>query len=418
MYSALARRLEVAGYSPLILRIFTFTFIVGLITSLPDVLFNFYLLSMGFDNAVAGSLASLLRLSGFLLGIPLGIAVDRFGGIRTIQVATVVNIMVWFALLHVTDVTLIRALYFLSGVFFTAQAISILPLISRISTVAQRPYLFGLNFSVLMATNIVSALIGGRLPQWLAGFMQVDVMSQDAYRAALYAVIVLCVIVLGVLWGLEARIVQAAVPETHTVDVTAETRVPLRLIAFRLFGRTLLGFAGGIFFPFINIFLRQQYTLPDASVGTILAVLAIGATLGGVFVGRVMEWLGPRRGILLAGGVAGMTTLAVFYPNPIVFTIVYAICSFTISFIFPLSDVMLMGMISTAQRGIANSIANMLWSLGWALAAWISGMLQVESGFFWPILVSACAFFSVGIWFYVVPFPHYGAAVKPSPANV
>ena len=156
--------------------IFTFTFIVGLITSLPDVLFNFYLLSMGFDNAVAGSLASLLRLSGFLLGIPLGIAVDRFGGIRTIQVATVVNIVVWSALLHVTDVTLIRVLYFLSGVFFTAQAISILPLISRISTPTQRPYLFGLNFSVLMATSIVSALIGGRLPQWLASVLQVDAM--------------------------------------------------------------------------------------------------------------------------------------------------------------------------------------------------------------------------------------------------
>jgi hypothetical protein len=120
-------RMHASGYSPLLVRLFTFTFVVGLITSLPDILFNFYLLSMGFDNAVAGSLASILRLSGFILGIPLGLAVDCIGGVRTIQIATVVNMLVWGALLNVRDVASIQVLYFLSGVFFTAQAISIVP---------------------------------------------------------------------------------------------------------------------------------------------------------------------------------------------------------------------------------------------------------------------------------------------------
>ncbi|MEY2845473.1 MAG: hypothetical protein RL076_1019 [Chloroflexota bacterium] len=405
--SMLYARLRASGYSPLLVRLFTFTFVVGLITSLPDILFNFYLLSMGFDNAVAGSLASILRLSGFVLGIPLGLAVDRIGGVRTLQIATVVNMLVWGALLTVRDVTSIQVLYFLSGVFFTAQAISIIPMIARVSTPVQRPMLFGVNFSVLMATSVVSALIGGRLPQWCAQWLLVDAMSDTAYRTALYSIIGLCVLVIWVLWGLESQIRMSTIATDAPVVGAVEQHIPVFAIILRSFGRTLLGFAGGIFIPFINIFLRQQYNMPDATVGTVIAIFALGSTLGGLFVGRVMERFGSRAGILYAGSIAGVSTLAVLYPHPWLFTLVFSLCACMVSFIFPLADVLLMGMIAPGQRGIATSVSNMMWSLGWAVAAWMSGLLQVASGFFWPITLSACAFFLVGIWFYVVPFPRY-----------
>lgn len=405
-------QVRVAEYSPLVKRLLLFTFVAGMITNLPDILFNFYLLSMGFDNAVAGSLASILRLSGFLVGIPVGLAVDRFGGVRTVQTAAIVNIVVWACLLNVRDIMLIRALYFMSGIFFTAQAISILPMISRVTTPAQRPFLFGLNFSVLMTTGIVSALIGGRLPAWLSGWLQVDAMSDSAYRAAMYSVIGLCVAVLIVLRGMHAHIAQSQHIEQMPASGDDAYHVPHRVLIFRLFGRFILGFAGGIFYPFVNIFLRQQYHLADATVGTIIAILGIGATIGGLFVGRMIQWVGVRGGVLVAGIVAGCSTLGVLYPHPWVFAIVYSIFSFMVSFLFPLTDVLLMGMIAPSQRGVANSIANMLWSLGWAVAAWLSGWLQVTSGFFWPILISATASFLVGIWFWFIPFPVYAHATQ------
>lgn len=403
-------RMHASGYSPLLVRLFTFTFVVGLITSLPDILFNFYLLSMGFDNAVAGSLASILRLSGFILGIPLGLAVDRIGGVRTIQIATVVNMLVWGALLNVRDVASIQVLYFLSGVFFTAQAISIVPLIARVSTPSQRPMLFGVNFSVLMATSVVSALIGGRLPQWIALWLNVDAMSAPAYRSALSIIIGLCCLVIWVLWGLEAQIRASTIANDATVVGANEPHIPLLTIVFRSFGRTLLGFAGGVFFPFVNIYLRQQYDMSDATVGTVIAIFAIGATLGGLCVGQVMHYVGSRTGILLAGCIAAVSTISVLYPHPWLFTLMFSICTCMVSFIFPLADVLLMGMIAPSQRGMATSVSNMMWSLGWAVAAWLSGVLQVQSGFFWPIVLSALAFLLVGIWFFVVPFPRYARA--------
>lgn len=402
-----AFQVRTATYSPLAFRLLLFTFVAGMVTNLPEILFNFYLLSMGYDNAVAGSFASILRLSGFLVGIPVGFAVDRFGGVRTVQIAALVNIAVWAALLNVHDLTIIRVLYFMSGIFFTAQAISILPLIARVTTPPQRPFLFGLNFSVLMTTGIVSALVGGRLPQWLAGWLHVDAMSTSAYRAALYGVVCLCVVVLLVLYGMHTQIMQSEYATDVPVRGSDEVHVSYPLLVFRLMGRFLLGCAGGVFYPFVNIFLRQQYDVPDATVGTIIAIMGVGATIGGLFVGRMIQLAGVRGGVLLASIVAGCGTLGALYPHPWVFAVVYSIFTFMVSFIFPLTDVLLMGMIAPSQRGVANSIANMLWSLGWAVAAWWSGWLQVTSGFLWPIILSATACFLVGIWFWFVPFPPY-----------
>ena len=100
-------------YSPLVWRLMVFAFIIGLTSSLPDILFNFYLLSLGFDNSVAGELASIVRLAGFAMAIPLGIAVDRFGGISTYQHCGVVC--------HIKCDrfgVVARDLFFLGGLFY------------------------------------------------------------------------------------------------------------------------------------------------------------------------------------------------------------------------------------------------------------------------------------------------------------
>jgi predicted MFS family arabinose efflux permease len=302
-------------------------------------------------------------------------------------------VLVWGALLNVRDVASIQVLYFLSGVFFTAQAISIVPLIARVSTPAQRPMLFGVNFAVLMATSVVSALIGGRLPQWIAFWLNVDAMSAPAYRSALSIIIGLCCLVIWVLWGLEAQIRASTIANDVPVVGVNEPHIPLLTIVFRSFGRTLLGFAGGVFFPFVNIYLRQQYDMSDATVGTVIAIFAIGATLGGLCVGQVMHYVGSRSGILYAGCIAALSTISVLYPHPWLFTLMFSICTCMVSFIFPLADVLLMGMIAPSQRGMATSVSNMMWSLGWAVAAWLSAP-SAEWVFLANRVVSACIFVS------------------------
>ena len=106
---------------PIVLRLYAFTMIVGFLNGIPDVVFNFYLIALGYGSEVSGQMAGLVRLSGFVFGIPIGIAVDRWGSIRTMQVGAIANIVVWTILVFAPNVLFIQVAYFCSGVFFRLQ---------------------------------------------------------------------------------------------------------------------------------------------------------------------------------------------------------------------------------------------------------------------------------------------------------
>ena len=402
-------------YSPLVWRLMVFAFIIGLTSSLPDILFNFYLLSLGFDNSVAGELASIVRLAGFAMAIPLGIAVDRFGGIRTVQVAAVINMAVWFAILNVTDLAWLRGFYFFSGVFFTAQSVAVLPSIIRVTTPEQRPFLFGLNFSIFMGTGVFAALIGGMLPGIIAQFKGIDAMSTEAYRVALHGVIVLTGIGFVSLLGLHRRIMSATTNHAEVATHSEGVPVPLATMIYRVLGRLSLGFAAGVFHPFVNIFLRQTYAIPDSQIGATIAIFSLTSALGGMFCGVIIARLGIRRAILATTLACASLIMGILLPSAMWFVIVYAMLSFMISMVYPLGDVLLMDSVAPVQRGLASSMAMMMWSLGFALAAMLSGRLQVASGFTWPILLYAVGFVATGMLYWMIRFPRYGA-VQPTAA--
>lgn len=395
-----------------------FAFIIGLASSLPDILFNFYLLSLGFDNSVAGEFASVVRLAGFALAIPLGIAVDRFGGIRTVQVAALINIVVWFAILNVTDLAWLRGFYFFSGVFFTAQSVAVLPSLIRVTTPEQRPFLFGLNFSIFMGTGVFAALIGGMLPGIIAQFQGIDAMSSEAYRMALHGVIVLTGVGLIALLGLHRRIMSATTNHSEAVINTDGVRVSLATMILRVTGRLSLGFAAGMFPPFVNIYLRQIYAIPDSQIGLIVAVFSLTAAFGGVFCGVIITKLGVRRAMLATALVSAVCVLGILLPSAVWFVVVYAMLNFVISMVYPLGDVLLMDSVAPVQRGLASSMAMMMWSLGVALAAMASGRLQMASGFMWPIVLCAAGFAVTGVLYWVIRFPRYdGVGFAPKQLN-
>lgn len=392
--------------SPLVWRLFAFTLIVGVATGLPEIIFNFYLASLGFDNAIAGQMVSLTRISGFLFGIPLGLAVDRFGGIRTIQIVGLANIVTWIVLLNTTDINVIRASYFFAGIFFTAQATAMLPMLSRVATPAQRPVLFGVNFGLIMTTGIISALIGGTLPGIIAEFQQISPTSYDAYRQALFSSVVLTVLALLSLVGMHKRIQQTSNQSTYTSthESTLTNNPPLiarRTIALRSMGRITLGIGGGMLHPFLNLYLRQSYDLSDATIGIVIAIFSLASVIAGFISGSLTNRFGAQRTVVFSALFAGLIMLGALIPHPFVFIGIYTLNMFLIGQVYPSGDVLILNTVGTQQRGFTTSINNMFWSLGWAIAASLSGWLQIQSGFIWPIVIHViCMVFTAGIfWF-------------------
>jgi len=409
---------RMGAYSPLVWRLFVFTVIVGVATGLPEIMFNFYLVSLGFDNSIAGQMVSLTRISGFLFGIPLGLAVDRFGGVRTIQFVGMVNIVTWLVLLNTTDIHVIRAGYFFAGVLFTAQATAILPLLSKVTTPEQRPFLFGVNFALIMTTGIISALVGGSLPGIVAQLQGIEATSVDAYRHALYSSIVLTGLAIISLIGIHARISSpAAVARDHTDSADTagsaiDDSIPRRYIVYRSLGRLTLGLAGGMLHPFLNLYLRQQYAFSDATIGIVIAVVSVASVVAGFASGSFIKRFGAQQTVVIASAIAGCVMSVVLLPNPIIFMIAYTISMFLVGQVYPAGDVLILSTVGSQQRGFTTSINNMLWSFGWAAAASISGWLQVQSGFTWPIIAHCVCMALTALLFYVHQYPQHRSSAQ------
>lgn len=376
--------------SPVIYRIFVAVALAGLAGSIPEVIFNFYVQSLGYDNSVAGQLAGVIRLAGFVFGVPLGLMVDRFGGIRAIQAGALLNAVVWIGLVQSTDLTVMRVLYFLAGLFASSVMVGTVPTLTRVVPVEQRAQVLGVNFSLFVLMGFLGALLGGWLPGVFATFWGISAVSSTAYQAVLSVPIMLSCAVLIVLWGVHGQVLALHAQSTQGAVDERAVVASIPLIIVMTTGNLTMGFAGGILHPFMNLFFRQEYAFSDATVGLLIAGLSLALGLGGMFGRPVAQALGPRRGLVVLLGLAAVIGSGTLIPLAWVAYLCYALSTFLIGMAFPFFDLLLIASVAPHQRGLTKSVSSMQWSIGWATAAFLSGQLQVQYGFWLPIVIFAC----------------------------
>ncbi|HEU5088598.1 MAG TPA: hypothetical protein VFT99_14180 [Roseiflexaceae bacterium] len=71
--------------TPPIRRILLHSLLLGLAMNVADLLFNFYLVSLGYGSEIAGLLSTVYRAAGVVAGVPMGMLIDRFGSQRALQ---------------------------------------------------------------------------------------------------------------------------------------------------------------------------------------------------------------------------------------------------------------------------------------------------------------------------------------------
>ena len=207
MFSFAARtRATIARISPQVWRVLTHSLLFGLAGSIADLLFNFYLVSLGYGADTAGLMATVYRGAGALLGLPLGILIDRFGA-RALLVVGAIGFGIAYALvLMVSQLWALILFVFLAGAANVLTLTAVVPLLTGITDEEERAAVFGMNASAGLIIGLVGSGVGGLLPGTAALFLGVATNDTAAYRMALSIVVVLgCLSALPVLIGFRAR---------------------------------------------------------------------------------------------------------------------------------------------------------------------------------------------------------------------
>ncbi len=408
------------------------------------VLYNLYLVSLGYKADFVGLVLFMGTLGAGLAIFPAGICIDRFSS-KAILIWS--NALIGVAgagqILFRQPVPLLVSA-FLAGIGLAFILVINAPFLTRNSTPEERAHLFSLNISLGLITLVLGEVIGGALPGWfrslswlmapLPGWANGALASQPGPRsyqlALLFAGLIAAPSFIPLLMlsggrperrevGDErgTRAAQAPTPHTTTAPAPTERTAqmvvpamdmekPLHVPTMERVGKLvrspffvfalvygLTGAGAGFFIPYFNIYFVQHlgaspflFGLIDGGANAITALTTVLAPLLAARVGRTTTIVLTRIvsiPLLLTIGLTGILPLA---------ALLYLFRQGTMDMAAVVLQVYSMEVVPEKYRGVANSGYQAAFQVPNALTTPLGGLLIVSVGYPAIFLIGACCY--------------------------
>ncbi len=165
-----------------------YAMLIGASMGIFRLLFNFYALSLGFDEAVLGQFVTTNNMTSLMVILPIGYLADRLGRKNSLLISGALTATA-IALMVIWPNT--PTLYLMNVVFGIAQSlagVTMSPFLMENSSPEERTYLFSFGQGLQMVSSSLGNWVGGYLPGWAAGVLLVSATSSGAYGLSLLIV--------------------------------------------------------------------------------------------------------------------------------------------------------------------------------------------------------------------------------------
>lgn len=378
-----------------------FTIIFGAAMGVRRLIFNFFVLSLGYDEALLGTMITVHNLTALLAALPMGYLADRLGRklsliCSTFLVALSVIIMVSFP-----KAWILIAINIVFGLGMSISSVTMGPFLMENSSETERTYLFSFGSGLQMAAGFVGNWIGGYLPSWMGTTFNVDAVSSAAYGNALLSTAIFTVV--GVVPLIMLRNPNIKLSERSSLAPMSYLKDHFGQISRLVIPMLITSIGAGLIMPFMNIFFRNVHNQPDPIIGTVFAwgSLAMGA---GLIVAPVLaDRFGKIQVVVFTQGLSiPFLFLLGFSPWFALSAGAYFVRLALMNMSGPVYQTFVMEQVEPQARATVASLISMASSFGWAFSPSISGWIQVNYGFR-PAFVGTMILYAVSIflyWFY------------------
>ena len=359
--------------------------IIGAAMGVFRLLFNFYVLSLGYNEALVGSLITVSSFTALLAALPMGYLADLVGRKNSLLLsgvllsASVLAIVIW------PSEGMLYAMNVVSGLGQSLAAVTMAPFMMENSGEEERTYLFSFSSGLQMAMASVGSWIGGYLPSWIGLTRGVPAVSSQAYAGALLVVSITFAIGLIPLAMLRTPRLQRS-ERSVFAPLSYASKQP------SLLGKLILPILGtsigaGLIMPFMNVFFRQVHHQPDPVVGSLFAWGSLAMGIGLLLAPPLANRMGKIQ-LVVATQALSIPFLIILGFSPIFWlsTMAYFIRLALMNMSTPVYQTFVMEQVEPSARATVASLVSMAWNFGWTLSPTISGILQVRYGFGPPFL--------------------------------
>jgi MFS family permease len=367
----------------------------GIINSTWSLYFNFFVLSRGYDKQFMGLANAMPSIATLLVGLPMGMLSDRIGRRKAMLLGLIMLSAGYGMMAIAPSQALILVAGFLGGagsaLYFNSQA----PFMMNASTAETRTLLFSLSSGIVTLSGALGNLVAGKLPQLLS-----SITGLERDGSGVLQIIMLAAVAFGTLSLIPIALIREDKPTAHHESTGSPSgnlkgliRKPVLWMIF--LPNMLTGIGAGILMPYVNLFYAERFTLTDVQLGVLfsLSSLLTGAA----------SLIGPRLAVILRGKVRtvvitqglsfGFLVLMGFTPLGWLSQFSYLVRTMLMNMATPLFSAFAMEQFLPGEQGKANSIFGIAWTLGWAFGPYVSGIVQVHSGFA-PLFVATTALYA------------------------
>lgn len=361
-------------------------------------LFNFYALSLGFDEALLGKLITTSSLTSLLAALPMGYFADLFGRKRSLVFSTFLTGLVVLGMVLFPFESAFYALNVVMGVAQSLAGITMAPFLMENSGEDERTYLFSFGQGLQMLSSSLGTWLGGYLPGWMGAWQDIPAMDSSAYAWAL--VLVAGLYLIGVLPLLFLRR-NRMVGEARSVFAPIQYAVTEpKLLSQLILPMLITSFGAGLVMPFMNVFFRSVHHQPDPVIGTLFAWGSLAMGIGLLIAPPLAERYGKIQVVVVTQALSVPFLIILgFAPWFWMSALAYYMRVALMNMSSPVYQTFVMEQVDPTARATVASLTSMAWNVGWAFSPSISGYLQVNYGF-GPAFIGTISLYIVAISLY------------------
>ncbi|HEX9090884.1 MAG TPA: MFS transporter [Anaerolineales bacterium] len=362
-----------------------YAIITGVAIGIFRLLFNFYVLSLGFDEKLLGNLVTTSSITALVFALPMGYLADILGRKFSLLISAAL-ICLSVAMMVIWPVpAILYAMNMLSGIAQSLAGVTMSPFLMENSSERERTYLFSFSSGIQMVSASVGNWIGGYLPSWVGNVRNVESVSYQAYGGSILVVAIALAIAIFPLFLIKMpRLAHADKTVFSPISYAAKNPKKLTKLVLPML---ITSIGAGLIMPFMNVFFRVQYHQSDQVIGVLFAWGSLAMGLGLLAAPPLADRLGKIQIVVITQGLSiPFLILLGFAPLFWVSAFAYYIRVALMNMSSPVYQTFVMERVEPSHRAMVASLVSMAWNFGWAVSPTISGILQVRYGFGPPFM--------------------------------
>ena len=359
--------------------------------SINGLYFNLYLKTLGYGQDLIGVLSAIPAFVVTALAFGVGLVAGRVGYKKLILAGMLFQAAAWIipALFPVRAWLLAAA--FLGGLGGTLGGVAGGPLLSELAEGRARERLFGFQSGLAVLAGMTGSALGGLFPAFFSTKFSIPPESPEVYKL---------VIVLSFAIFLVSVIPVFAIPDHGPRNsLTFRHLWPHRRFIWALAGiNGLIGIGAGLVIPFVNLFFKLRFSVPDHTLGLIFALNSLLIGVGNILSPFFARRVGRIRLVVLCQALSlPFFFLWGYTPILSLSALGYLLRTSLMNLAGPMFSVEVLERVPPELRGGVNAISMVFWNGGWALGSLISGFIQVRYGFS-PLFPATAFLYSLAIY--------------------